>query len=569
MKLKKNRILLAALALSMAGVACQPTQQQSAPTELAQTSEMDALYEGLEFDMPRVQEASFPDYKVSIADFGAIGDGLVDNSEAIAKAIDDVASNGGGTVVIPRGLWLTGPITMKSNINLHAAAGALVLFSTDKSVYPLIETSFEGLDTYRLTSPINGKGLENIAITGTGTFDGNGQVWRAVKKGKMSPSQWSKLLKSGGVLSDNGNTWYPSQAYKDANALTKNFNVAPFETREEFEAIRDFLRPVMLSLVECNKVLLDGPTFQNSPAWNLHPLMCENVILRNLNIRNPWYSQNGDGLDLESCKNALVYNNTFDVGDDAICFKSGKDEDGRKRGMPTENVIVKNNVVYHGHGGFVVGSEMSGGMNNVHVSNCTFIGTDTGLRFKSTRGRGGVVENIYISNIDMINIPTEAIRFNLFYGGQSPVLEEGQEDKMGTKAEPVPVTEETPSFRNIHMKNITSTGSKAAAFFMGLPEMKLQNVTLENAMLDAEKGITMVDVDGITLKNVKLVNRKGTSVVIYNGANVDIDAQIESAGNEPIVKVLGAETKAVSLKTNLEEGQVSVSESLKAEVTFQ
>src|SRR5690606_35184650 len=185
--------------------------------------------------------------------------------------------------------------------------------------------------------------------------------------------------------------------------------------------VKDFLRPVMVSLVGCNKVLLDGPTFQNSPAWNLHPLMCSNVILRNLTVRNPWYSQNGDGVDLESCKNVLIYNNTFDVGDDAICFKSGKNEDGRKRGMATENVIVKNNVVYHGHGGFVIGSEMSGGVKNVHVSNCTFLGTDVGLRFKSTRGRGGVVENIYISDIDMTNIPTESIRFNMFYGGNAPV----------------------------------------------------------------------------------------------------------------------------------------------------
>lgn len=566
MILKRNKIKLVLLAIVIAGVACQPAQQSVSVEESG--SEIEALYEGLEFEMPMVQETSFPDYQVSIVDYGAKGDGLFDNSKAIAEAIDAVASNGGGTVLIPRGLWLTGPITMKSNINLHVADGALVLFSTDKSIYPLIETSFEGLDTYRLTSPINGNGLENIAITGNGTFDGNGQVWRAVKQGKMSPSQWSALLKSGGVLSEDKKSWYPSQAYKDANALTQNFNVAPFKTREEFEAIRDFLRPVMLSLVNCNKVLLDGPTFQNSPAWNLHPLMCENIILRNLNVRNPWYSQNGDGLDLESCKNALIYNNTFDVGDDAICFKSGKDADGRKRGIPTENVIVKNNVVYHGHGGFVVGSEMSGGIRNVHISNCTFMGTDTGLRFKSTRGRGGVVEDIYISNIDMINIPTEAIRFNLFYGGQSPVLEEGQEDKMGTKAEAVPVTEETPSFKNIYMTNITSTGSKTAAFFMGLPEMKLQNVNLENSMLDAEKGITMVDVDGINLSNVKLTNKKGNALVIYNGANVTVDADIQSAGGEPVIKILG-ESKAIALKTNVAESQVSISESLASELTIQ
>lgn len=223
----------------------------------------------------------------------------------------------------------------------------------------------------------------------------------------------------------------------------------------KLDSVKDFLRPVMVSIVQSKRILLDGPTFQNSPAWNIHPLMSEDITIRNLTVRNPWYSQNGDGLDLESCKNVVIYNNTFDVGDDAICFKSGKDKDGRERGMPTENVIVKNNTVYHGHGGFVIGSEMSGGIKNVHVSHCTFIGTDIGLRFKSTRGRGGVVENIFISNIDMINIPAEAIRFNMFYGGESPILEEGQEKVEIDNGAKIPeISEETPSFRNISMKNI-------------------------------------------------------------------------------------------------------------------
>ncbi len=177
--------------------------------------------------------------------------------------------------------------------------------------------------------------------------------------------------------------------------------------------------------------------------------MSEEVTLRNLTVRNPWYSQNGDGLDLESCKNVLIEHCSFDVGDDAICIKSGKDKTGRDRGMPTQNVIVKNCVVYHGHGGFVVGSEMSGGVNNIHVSKCTFIGTDVGLRFKSTRGRGGVVSNIFISDIDMIDIPAEALLFDLYYSGNSPVptAEEKIIDKEKLAAMLPPVTEETPSFR--------------------------------------------------------------------------------------------------------------------------
>lgn len=535
--------------------ACQEKHTETVAVDT--NTELDALYEGLEFDMPKVAIPSFPDAEVNVTDFGAVGNGLEVNTKAINKAIKDLASNGGGKVVIPRGMWLTGPITFESNINLHLEEGALLIFSKDKSLYPLVETSFEGLDTYRLQSPISGKNLKNIAITGSGIIDGNGDAWRPVKKSKMSSSQWKSLLKKGGVLSEDEKTWYPSEAYEKANALTANFNVPPFETKEEFEAIKDFLRPVMVSLVSCKKVLLDGPTFQNSPAWNIHPLMCEDITIRNLTIRNPWYSQNGDGLDLESCKNALIYNNTFDVGDDAICIKSGKDADGRKRGVPTENVIIKNNIVYHGHGGFVVGSEMSGGVKNIHVSNCTFIGTDVGLRFKSTRGRGGVVENVFISNIDMINIPTEAIRFNLFYGGQSPILEDDQEAPIQDEVV-VPVTEETPSFKNIFMRNITVTGSATAGFFQGLPEMKLQNVTLKDAVLEAKNGISIIDADGIEFVNVKLINEKGTPLTIYNGTNITIDNITLSVDDKPLMKVLGKSSDKISIaNSNITEQQVT------------
>ncbi|PRY10912.1 polygalacturonase [Pontibacter ummariensis] len=552
-----NRFLLLVGLAGALNVSCQRQPVAQAPAAVSTASHttasstqnrIAAMYEGLEFDMPRVQEPSFPNYSVSITDFGAVGDGLTKNTEAFERAIADVAAKGGGKVVIPRGMWLTGPIVLKSNINLYAEDGAMVIFSKDFDDYPLVATSFEGLDTYRCQSPISGRGLENVAITGKGTFDGSGDAWRPVKKSKLTDSQWKKLVKSGGVLSDDGKVWYPSESSKRGDTAG-NFNVPDYDRKEQFETVKDFMRPVMVSLVECNKVLLDGPTFQNSPAWNLHPLMSENVILRNLNVRNPWYSQNGDGLDLESCKNALIYDNTFDVGDDAICIKSGKNEDGRRRGMPTENVIIKNNTVYHGHGGFVVGSEMSGGVKNVHVSDCTFMGTDIGLRFKSTRGRGGVVENIYISNIDMIDIPTEAISFNLFYGGNSPVLEEGQSaDTEARVEELVPVTEETPSFKDIYMKNIRVAGAEQALALQGLPEMNLKNVRLENAVLKAKKGITAVDADGIQLKNVKVLTEQGPALTIYNSKNIEVNGLTYKETQEPIVKVLGPLTQNIKLE---------------------
>ena len=515
--------------------------------------EDETVYENIEFEMPRVVMPEFSDYEVSITDFGAVGNGITDNSKPIAKAIEDVASKGGGRVIVPMGIFLTGPIVMKSNIDLHLDKGAVVLFSRDFDDYPLVNTNFEGLSTYRCISPIRAHDLENIAFTGNGVFDGNGDAWRPVKRGKMTDSQWEKLLKSGGVLSDDRKIWYPSEKSK-AGGSRGNSNVPDLSTREDYQKIKDFLRPVMVSIKGCKRVLLDGPVFQNSPAWNIHPLMSEDITIRNLTVRNPWYSQNGDGLDLESCKNVVIYNNSFDVGDDAICFKSGKNEDGRRRGMPTENVIVKNNIVYHGHGGFVIGSEMSGGVKNVHVSNCTFMGTDVGIRFKSIRGRGGIVENIYISNIFMINIPTEPIRFNLFYGGEAPVMDNCENSApTGKQKKTVPVTEETPSFRNIFMKNIWANGFGNAAFLMGLPEMNLQNVLLENSVLSASKGISIIDADGIELRNVTVKAEVGFALQLYNGKNINVN-DFDFEVSQPIaVSVLGGETKNV--KINQESGK--------------
>jgi len=518
------------------------------------------IYTGIEFKMPQVAETSFPANTVSIKDFGGIAGGNVKNTEAFKKAIDTLVKKGGGKLVVPRGMWLTGPIVLQSNINLHIEEGAFVVFSKDKSDYPLVDVSFEGLNTIRCQSPISAKNAKNIAITGKGVIDGSGDAWRAVKKSKMAESQWKEIVASGGILSKDGKTWYPSESYKKGFESSSSFNVPDKISKSELESVKDFLRPVMVSIVGCDKVLLDGPTFQNSPAWNLHPLMTSNLILRNLTVRNPWYSQNGDGVDLESCKSVLIYDNTFDVGDDAICIKSGKNEDGRKRGMPTENVIIKNNVVYHGHGGFVIGSEMSGGARNIHVSDCTFIGTDIGLRFKTTRGRGGVVENIYVKNIDMINIPTQTIGFNMFYEGASPVLEDGQKQE-GNKApeKTFPVTEETPIFRNIYFKNINAVNSYEAITINGLAEMNIKNIVIEDSQFDTKKALTIVDADGITLKNVKLKYSEGTGAVVYNSKNVDLSTlQLESS-QKPTIKVLGSKTSSVKLPKDVKGEQLQIS----------
>ncbi len=223
-------------------------------------------------------------------------------------------------------------------------------------------------------------------------------------KAQLTESEWKEKVASGGVLKDDGKTWYPSEQFKSASVEGKSMLLGEDTKPADFAGMKDFLRPNLLVLTNCKKVLLEGIIFQNSPAWCLHPLMCQDLTIRNVTTKNPDYAHNGDGMDIESCKNFLIEGCTLDVGDDAICIKSGKDEEGRKRGMPTENGIIRNNTIYKGHGGFVVGSEMSGGARNIFVENCTFMGTDKGLRFKSVRGRGGVVEHIYARNLYMKDI---------------------------------------------------------------------------------------------------------------------------------------------------------------------
>ncbi|WP_304257321.1 glycoside hydrolase family 28 protein [Phocaeicola plebeius] len=482
------------------------------------------LYNQLPFEMPRVIRPVFPDYEVNIKDFGAVPDGKTLNTEAINKAIQEVSSRGGGKVIVPQGLWLTGPIELQSNVNLYTEENALILFSDNFNDYPIIETSFEGLETRRCQSPVSAVNAENIAITGHGVFDGAGDSWRPVKKGKMTESQWKSLLASGGVVENN--IWYPTEgSLKGAKACKEFNNPEGIETEEQWNEIRPWLRPVLLSLVKCKKVLLEGVTFKNSPSWCLHPLSCEHITIDGVKVFNPWYSQNGDALDLESCTNALVINNVFDAGDDAICIKSGKDEDGRRRGEPCQNVIVKNNVVLHGHGGFVVGSEMSGGVKNIYVSDCTFLGTDVGLRFKSTRGRGGVVENIYIHNINMIDIPHEALLFDLFYGGKAAGEETAEELAGRMKAEVPPVTEETPAFRDIYISDVTARGVGRAMFFNGLPEMPIRNVHIKNVTVSrAEKGIEISQAENVTIENT-VVESEGEMLQVKSSKHVSVNGK--------------------------------------------
>lgn len=471
-----------------------------------------AVQAGLPFDMPLLIAPQFPDYEVILTDFGAVGDGVTLNTAAFEKAMVALERQGGGKLVVPAGVWLTGPIVFRSQVNMYLDKSAVILFSPDKSLYPLVETVFEGLDTWRCQSPVSGHNLQNIAITGQGAIDGNGEYWRPLKRQKVTAGQWKKITSQGGVFK-RPDYWMPSAEYLRGDTMSDMNVPVNLDTPEERKAVKDFLRPVMVSFVGCKNVWLQGVTFQNSPAWNIHPLMCEHVIIDGVMVRNPAYAQNGDGLDLESCRNALVVNSTFDVGDDGICLKSGKDEDGRRRGKPCENIVVDNCVVFKGHGGFVVGSEMSGGVKNIRVTNCKFLGTDVGLRFKSRRGRGGVVENIYVENVSMVDIPTEPLLFDLYYGGKSAVevLEEG-EQKREEPAMPA-VDETTPAFRNIYIKGLRCSNARRAMFFNGLPEQKIDRIVIEDAVISSTLGAELNQSKNISLKNVAVHPAQGPAFI--------------------------------------------------------
>jgi polygalacturonase len=498
--------------------------------------------------LPVIISPKFKKDTINIAKLGAVPDGNTLNTVVINKAIDAISKKGGGVVLVPAGLWLTGPVTLKSNVNLHLATGSTLLFTKDKSQYPLVKANWEGLPQMRNQSPLSATNATNIAITGKGIIDGNGDGWRQVKKDKLTESQWKNLVESGGVLSEDKKSWYPSEAFMKASKLSNPGAISPEKDAAYYESIKDFLRPNLLLITSCKYILLEDITVQNSAAWCLHPLMSEHLTVRNISVKNPWYAQNGDGIDVESCKNVLIENSVFDVGDDALCMKSGRDAEGRKRGMPTENVIIRGCTVYASHGGFVIGSEMSGGARNIYVSNCTFIGSDIGLRFKTTRGRGGIVENIFIRDIYMKDIPGDAILFDMYYAAKDPVPLAGEKREL-PKVEFKAVDETTPQFRNFHISNVYCNGASRGIFVRGLPEMHVKDIVLEDMVLQADKGIDVQEATGITFRNIKIISKATNPVVdVVHSDKLIFDKINYKEGAELLFRVSGDRSNNIVIK---------------------
>ncbi len=464
----------------------------------------------MEFQMPTIIKPVFPDRKMDIRDFGAVADGITINTDAINNAITACSEAGGGTVLIPAGFWKTATIHLKNGVRLDTAAGAFIKFSDDYRDYPLIPSHYEGLPTLRCISPIYAKDAENIAITGDGIFDGAGEAWRVCKKWKFTARQWEDLAqKEGAYLVEKGeeSLIYPSEAIALGSAYN-NQHGGMVDNLEEAKAYHHFFRPVLVNLVGCKHILLQGITFQNSPAWCLHPRMCEHLTMDRVSMRNPWYAQNGDALDLEACQNVEITHCSFDAGDDGICVKSGKNKPGRDTERATANVWIHDCVVYHGHGGFVIGSEMSCGVHNVLVENCTFIGTDVGLRFKSCLGRGGTVRDIWIRNIRMDNIKEQAVVMNMGYS--SAIGSERDVEKRYPE-------EDIPEFCHIHMSDILCIGAKKAVDICGLAQRPIHDITLERSSIHAQQGVQCRYAQNIRLKDVTVTSQQNPSQVLTYG----------------------------------------------------
>ena len=445
----------------------------------------------------------------NVTDHGAVADGRTPCTQAIARAIGTCSRSGGGTVRFPPGIYLTGPIQLASHVDLRVDVGASVVFSRDFDDYPMVPIRWQGYDGASCMPLIYGRGLRNIAITGGGTFDGSGDAWRPVKKGKMTPEQWAAQVRSGGIVDEARGIWWPTRAAMEGERAVERLWEGGGPLRPvDLAPHRDFLRPVLVGLHECHEVRLEGPTFRNPPCWTIHPLMCENVTVRDVKVRNPWHAANGDGLNPDSCRHVLIEDCFFSTGDDCIALNAGRDP--RNPGArPCEDVVIRNCRMERGHGGVVIGSSMSGDVRRVHVHDCTFDGTDIGLRFKSRPGRGGVVEDVRVHDITMSSIRDEAIRFNLRY--QLP------------DSETIPASGPLPRFRDFHISRVRCRQARIAIWMRGLADQPIENVSFEDVHVVAERGIEIEHVDGIALRRVHVRTERGPGLQYRQVANLSLD----------------------------------------------
>ena len=415
-----------------------------------------------------IKRPVIPQLSVFLTDFGAAGDGITSNTEAFQKAISALSKQGGGHLIVPEGLYLTGPISLKDCIDLHLERGAIILFSPDKS---------EFWDGKSVKAGITASGRHDVSITGEGIIDGNGGWWRAVKRGKVSDVEWKEYLKKGGTV--DGNLWYPYD-------LKHYPNIGPDVRSQER------MRQHLVRFTSCERVLVSGVTLQNSPKFHLVPRFCKDVTIEGVTVRCPWNAQNGDGIDIMQSQNVLVTRCTVDVGDDGICLKAGAGVKALEEGGPCQNIVIEYNTVYHAHGGFVIGSEFSAGVQDVTVRHNSFIGTDTGLRFKSAPERGGRIVNLRISDIYMADIKDEAVVFQTDYADRPA----GYEDNEAAKSEAF-----VPEFQDIVMERIVCRGCAVGVKARG---RIIRDILLKDSHFFWNEAATDIQDEGmIRLENVQ------------------------------------------------------------------
>ena len=414
----------------------------------------------------------------NVVTFGAVSDGETLNTEAIQKAVDACAGAGGGCVYFPAGRYLTGAIFLKSHVTVSIDAGATVVASKRFEDFPPFKAGWKVLsDDTKHASLFTGVDLKNIAIVGRGTVDGRGEDW------------WQAIRKQ----------------------------------KKTGKAVLAYDRPRLINLYRCHDVYIQGLRLRNSPSWTVHPIGCEDLVVEGVSIVNPLDSPNTDGINPESCRNVRIANCFIDTGDDCITLKSGKDEEGRAKGVPTENVTITNCVMYGGHGAVTIGSETSGDVRNVVASNIVCVGTDRALRIKSTRGRGGLVENVRCCNFVVTGTRREPIHITNFY----------------TRTDPEPVSERTPVFRDIAVSDFTIKDSPCTAKILGLPEMPVRGVHLSNITATTEEGLLCDSVEGVVLHDVHVNCSTGAPFSIANCSDVELDG-VKSTGfpeGSPVLQI--------------------------------
>lgn len=459
----------------------------------------------LPFAMTLPEAPRFPDRDFNVTDYGAVGDGSTLNTKAFADAIDACSKAGGGRVVVGPGRWLTGAIHLKSDINLHLEKGATLLFSTDPGHYlPAVWVRWTGFECMNYSPLIYARDARNIALTGEGTIDGQGEAWWHWIKREEEPAQ---------------------RLYK---LTVEN---APLEKRMFADRV-SALRPQLFVAINCENVLVDGIKVLSGPFWTLQFTYSRKIVIRDVTIHTT--GPNTDGIDIDSSTDVLIEGCDISTGDDCIALKSGLNEEGRRIGRPTERVIVRHCVTRSGNGGFVIGSDTSGSIRNALVYDCDFLGTQRGVRLKSTRGRGGVVENIWGRDLRMHDITGEAVVISTSYKGWFG------SDKGAA-----------PTFRNIFLEDIKVDMAIQAVVIEGLPEQAVENVQMRNVHIAALKGVTCTYAKGLVFDDFYVDPLKFNEVMTFtDSSDITIKNSVAPRGCETFVELIGIGKDSVRLIDN-------------------